>query len=213
MDKIINIDNLQGKFLLSYPTINDNRFFQTVVYITSHTKQGAEGLVINKKSAFSFANLLENINNFKSNHQDKDLAEFNSLKVQRGGPVNNDKVFLLHHCDTYTNKHSALTADKIYYSKSIVILEDLLNHKGPSQLALFIGNCVWEKNQLEEELKSDTWFLVQPSKEDTLKYLFDSNCDTLWREMYQKLGLQHTNPSFFLTNHAQQAPTTVREVH
>ena len=47
---IKNDDNyLTGKCLIAMPNMNDERFAGSLIYICSHTKDGAMGFVVNKK--------------------------------------------------------------------------------------------------------------------------------------------------------------------
>ena len=44
----IQIMNLTGQLLISMPSLQDERFHKTVIYICAHTSDGAMGIVINK---------------------------------------------------------------------------------------------------------------------------------------------------------------------
>lgn len=49
---------LTGKCLVSMPNMADERFERSLIYICSHTKDGAMGFVVNKKiKEFSFTDL------------------------------------------------------------------------------------------------------------------------------------------------------------
>ena len=41
--------NLTGQFLISMPSLEDDRFEKTVIYMCAHSKDGAMGIIINKK--------------------------------------------------------------------------------------------------------------------------------------------------------------------
>ena len=41
---------LTGKCLISMPNMQDEGFNETLIYICSHTKEGAMGFVVNKKN-------------------------------------------------------------------------------------------------------------------------------------------------------------------
>jgi len=57
-----DITNLTGKFLCALPGMGDPRFEKSVVYICSHTPEGAMGLIINKaKDDIVIADLLDEI--------------------------------------------------------------------------------------------------------------------------------------------------------
>lgn len=195
MDKIVKTDNLQGKFLLSYPNIPDNRFFQTVIYIASHTDKGVEGIILNKRSAFNFTKLVGHVNGLKMESIAVDPEEFNKFKVSRGGPVNGDKVYILH-SNEHVAENSVLTAHEVYYTNNVALVQDMLHGKSPQKVSFYIGNCTWSTKQLQEELKSDSWFVVDATDETAKTYIFESE-ENLWKTMCEGIGVKQTNPSFF----------------
>ena len=40
--------NLTGKLLVSMPSLEDERFYKTVIYICAHSSEGTMGIIINK---------------------------------------------------------------------------------------------------------------------------------------------------------------------
>ncbi|MGV3278513.1 YqgE/AlgH family protein [Rickettsiales bacterium LUAb2] len=195
--KPINLSTLQGKFIVAHPNMPDNRLAKTIIYITEHNKNGAEGLVINKTSAYTFINLMNSLNNFTV---DQTLISENvkNIRILRGGPVNNDKIFILHSND-YKVKESSITTNvdsSIAYSKSAEVLQDLINGQGPEKMSIFIGNCTWTSAQLDQELEQDIWLVC----ENTENYLFNNNFEKLWEGVYQSLGINNTSSAYFYTN-------------
>ena len=54
--------NLTGQLLISMPTLEDERFFKSVIYICAHSKEGAMGIIINKKIDYDlYPDLLEQL--------------------------------------------------------------------------------------------------------------------------------------------------------
>ena len=41
--------NLTGQILVSMPTMRDDRFYKTVIFICAHSNEGAMGIIINKQ--------------------------------------------------------------------------------------------------------------------------------------------------------------------
>ena len=52
------LENLQGKFLIATPEMDDDYFDRTVVYICEHNQNGAMGVVINTPTDLSVLELL-----------------------------------------------------------------------------------------------------------------------------------------------------------
>lgn len=189
--KPINTVNLTGKFIVSYPNIADNRFFKSIIYITNHSKEGAEGLVINKSSAYTFSSLVSSINNLKLDK--KNIPEkVKKLPILRGGPINSDKIFVLH-SNEYSNAHTSQISEDTYFSTNIDIIEKIVELNGPKKVAIFIGNCTWVPNQLESEIKNDTWLIYEASND----FIFNAEIAKLWNSAYEKLGITNTSFSYF----------------
>ena len=54
--------NLTGQLLISMPSLEDERFFKTVIYMCAHSKDGAMGIIINKKIDYDlYPDLLEQL--------------------------------------------------------------------------------------------------------------------------------------------------------
>ena len=41
--------NLTGKIIVSMPSLEDERFIKTVIYMCAHSSEGSMGIIINKK--------------------------------------------------------------------------------------------------------------------------------------------------------------------
>ena len=82
--------NLTGQLLVSMPSLEDERFFKTVIYMCAHSKEGAMGIIINKKIDYDlYPDLLEQLG------IDKPL-ENKKLFIRYGGPVESGRGFVLH---------------------------------------------------------------------------------------------------------------------
>ena len=54
--------NLTGQIIVSMPSLQDERFYKTVIYICAHSSEGSMGIIINKKIDYVlFPNLLEQL--------------------------------------------------------------------------------------------------------------------------------------------------------
>lgn len=82
--------NLSHHFLIAMPGLNDELFGRSVVYLCEHTPKGALGLIINKPSDITVADLFEKV--------DLPLRrpELAALPVFHGGPLQPERGFVLH---------------------------------------------------------------------------------------------------------------------
>jgi putative transcriptional regulator len=82
--------NLTHHFLIAMPSLEDELFAKSVVYVCEHSERGAMGLVINKPSELSMQGLFEKVD--LSLHR-QDLM---NSPVLQGGPVHTERGFVLH---------------------------------------------------------------------------------------------------------------------
>jgi putative transcriptional regulator len=82
--------NLTHHFLIAMPSLEDETFAKSVVYVCEHSERGAMGLVINKPSELSMAGLFEKVE-LPLHRQD-----LMNAPVLQGGPVHTERGFVLH---------------------------------------------------------------------------------------------------------------------
>ena len=142
--------DLEGKFLVSKPTMRDARFRETVILIAEHSRTHSLGLIINKPIHTPSI---------------KEIAsDFGIVNVKRqpnqymfyGGPVNLNKVMVLHTPDMEFGTGTHKFNDEIWMSNTPQCLEAIMSHgeTGPSNWMICIGQCTWSAGQLESEILS-----------------------------------------------------------
>ena len=77
------LENLQGKFLIATPDMDDPYFDRAVVYICEHNNNGAMGLIINMPTDLSVLELLTRMDFQMANQRDYKKDQM----VLSGGPV------------------------------------------------------------------------------------------------------------------------------
>jgi putative transcriptional regulator len=82
--------NLTHHFLIAMPSLEDEIFAKSVVYVCEHSERGAMGLVINKPSELSMEGLFEKVD-LPLHRQD-----LMNAPVLQGGPVHTERGFVLH---------------------------------------------------------------------------------------------------------------------
>ncbi len=80
---------LKNQFLVAMPSLDDEHFGQTVTFLCEHSDEGALGLVINRPSDLSVANMLGHMNVPCEINLDQ-------APVFWGGPVQPERGFVLH---------------------------------------------------------------------------------------------------------------------
>ena len=85
--------NLTGQIIVSMPSLEDERFYKTVIYICAHSSEGSMGIIINKKIDYDlYPDLLQQLGIDKPLNNKK-------LFIRYGGPVESGRGFVLHSDD------------------------------------------------------------------------------------------------------------------
>ncbi|MBN1006667.1 YqgE/AlgH family protein [Amphritea pacifica] len=141
--------SLQGHFLISMPHMDDPNFAQTVIYICEHNESGAMGIVVNRPIEMDLGQLLQHLE-FSYNSDLNDL-------IYAGGPVQNDRGFILHRHTTNQWESCYDVTDELTLTTSLDILQAISEHSGPEQFLVALGYAGWGPGQLEQELSDNVW--------------------------------------------------------
>jgi len=177
--------DLTGQIIVSMPSLRDERFFKTVIYMCAHSSEGSMGIILNKKIDYDlYPDLLEQLG------IDKPL-ENKKLLVRYGGPVESGRGFVLHSDDII--RQESLNIDKgVALTGTAEFFEDLVKGKGPKNSILALGYAGWGPGQLEKEIIQDSWMPVSVES----SFLFDDEVSKKWNEAYKLLGIDPNNLSF-----------------
>lgn len=149
--------SLANQFLIAMPHLEDPWFNQTVTYLWRHSEEGALGIVINKPSNLRLADLLIELK--ISLEQRKGDIDFYNQYVMTGGPVENNKGFILHDSGREWESTLLITPE-LSLSMSKDILADIALGVGPKRYLVALGCAGWESGQLEQEISNNVWLTV-----------------------------------------------------
>lgn len=179
-------DYLAGHFLLATPSMQDPRFKKSLIYICSHDRAGAMGLIINQsKSGLHLSDLLDQIGI-------EGEVKVADTPVLIGGPVDIDRGFVLHSPDYFKEDTSLKLSDTLTLTSTKDILEALVSAEAPSQAMLAVGYSGWGEGQLEKEIGQNTWLVLEAEEH----IIFDSNLDMKRDKAYEILGISPEMLSF-----------------
>ncbi len=172
------MDSLENQLLIAMPSLDDSFFNKTVTYICEHNAEGAMGLIINLPIDVSLNELLTQI--------DEDKAESPELdqQVLTGGPVSQDRGFVLHSTQSGWNSSLALN-DEVMITTSKDILLALGTEEAPEKYMVTLGYAGWGPGQLEEEIKENSW-LITPADGDII---FNTPIEQRWKKATTMLGI------------------------
>ena len=173
------MNSFQNYLLIAMPSMEDPYFSRSVTYICEHNEQGAMGLVINQPAGMSLKELINQTN--KDALVDADKAQ---EIVLAGGPVSQDRGFILHTTQPGWSASLALTSE-IMVTTSKDILSSLGNSEAPEKSIVTLGYAGWSAGQLEEEIRENSWLMVEADTE----LLFDTPIHKKWEAAVHMLGI------------------------
>ena len=169
---------LTNQFLIAMPGLEDPNFFHSVTYICEHNEEGALGLVINRPLQMQLGEILQHI---KLEHVEPEARQ---LPVHLGGPVQQDRGFVLH--EPLGDWDATLrVTDRIGITSSIDILEAIARNCGPQRSLIALGYAGWGAGQLEREMAENAW-LSGPADPDIL---FNTPDAERWKAAAASLGI------------------------
>jgi putative transcriptional regulator len=172
----------EGDLLVAMPAMGDPRFDRTVIYLCSHSPNGAMGLIVNKRMTdLTFRGLLDQLDL----DEGPDADDEPDLPLYRGGPVEPGRGFVLHTADYVQTDSTLQVSTQIALTATIDILKDMAGGKGPSQSLVALGYAGWRPGQLDQELGANGWLTVKATRE----ILFDTPDERKWPRALASLGI------------------------
>ena len=165
----------KGRLLFAEPFMDDPYFKRSVVLLSEYNTEGAFGFILNKPL------------DIKVHEAVKDFPEFDAT-VYMGGPVQTDTLFFIHSQGNYIPDSMPIGND-LYWSGNFEQLKLMINENQifPNEIKFFIGYSGWDFDQLNNEIKEESW-LISENKSNNI---VDLNNDNLWQDALQKMGGQY----------------------
>ena len=143
--------SLTGHFIIAMPSLNESYFDQSVTFICEHDENGAFGIVINHQTSITFEEIISEIN------ITPDLPTTHHHNIFVGGPVQQDRGFILHKADQNKWASTMKVTDNISLTTSGDILKAIANDRGPKENIITLGYAGWGPGQLEREFLQNAW--------------------------------------------------------
>lgn len=177
---------LEGQLLIAMPGMEDPRFTRTVIYLCSHTEQGAMGIVINRPAEnFDFSDLLMQLEVIAEDSPTLISEHLSEIDVMIGGPVETGRGFVLHSPDYHLENSTMEIDEGISLTATVDILRALVSGNGPEQALLALGYAGWGPGQLDAEIQANGW-LTSPASADIL---FQVGVDLRYEVALNRLGV------------------------
>src|SRR3981189_2664861 len=135
---------LDGQMLIAMPSMRDERFARTLIYICAHSSEGAMGIVVNQPASnIKFPDLLVQLDVIA----DSDLIQLplsaGSVQVLKGGPVEPGRGFVLHSSDFFIENSPLPIDEGICLTATLDVLKAIARGDGPQSAILALGHAGW----------------------------------------------------------------------
>lgn len=163
----------KGQLLIAEPSIiGDLSFNRSVILLADHNDEGSVGFIINKPLKYTINDLVPDVE-----------ANF---KIYNGGPVEQDNLYFIHNIP-HLITNSVEISNGIFWGGDFELTKNLINtgQVKKDNIRFFLGYTGWEAQQLENEMKSNSWILAENLYEN--KIIGKSTTD-FWKEKILELG-------------------------
>ncbi len=161
-----------GTFLVAARSLRDPNFAQTVVFLIDYDAQGAFGLIIDRPTRHTLAELWPEITGLTAH------------SVHFGGPVfPNRLLFLLRSNGTPQGMRQVIPG--VHLGSDELILKRIIAN-GEEEFRVYAGYSGWAPGQLDNEIDRGDWHIVPAER----RFIFDPRPAEVWEELIQRIDIQ-----------------------
>jgi len=169
---------LGGQLLVAMPQMEDPRFARSVVFLCSHSREGAMGLIVNKPlKEVGFAEIARQIDLSPDGIREQ-------IPVHFGGPVETGRGFVLHSTDVVHGTSLGIDG-RFALTATVDMLKAIARGEGPRRRILALGYAGWAPGQLDAEIQANAWLVVPADYE----LVFDLPDEVKWERAIARLGI------------------------
>ena len=167
-----NLKPAKGRILISEPFLLDYYFKRSVVLLAEHNEEGSFGLIINKPVKMGLSDIITDFPVFEA-------------PVYLGGPVKTDSLFFIHTLGELVPESMEII-DGLYWGGDIEAIKEMIviGQLNTSQIKFFMGYSGWVANQLDGELRKNSWLVSNTNA----KQMMLNKIDVLWESSLKSLG-------------------------
>jgi putative transcriptional regulator len=163
-------ETLRGQLLIASPALADPNFRRTVVLVTSHSDEGAMGLVLNRPADAAVADAVPHLAGLVADHE----------RVFVGGPVEPSAATALAELSGDA-EHALHVFDAVGFLPAEL---DEEVETATIRARVFAGYAGWSAGQLEAELAEPSW-IVEPARPEDV---FSARPESLWSDVLRRKG-------------------------
>jgi putative transcriptional regulator len=177
---------LDGQMLIAMPSMRDERFTRSVIYVCAHSSEGAMGIVVNQPAAnINFPDLLVQLEVIPAADLIQLPRRVGVVKVLKGGPVETGRGFVLHSADFFIENSTLPIDEGICLTATLDILKAIARGDGPASALLALGYAGWAPGQLESEIQENGWLHCSADPE----LIFGTDIEAKYEKALKKIGI------------------------
>jgi putative transcriptional regulator len=177
---------LDGQMLIAMPSMGDERFTRSVIYVCAHSSEGAMGIVVNHPAPnIKFPDLLVQLEVIPAVERIELPVRAEDVKVLKGGPVETGRGFVLHSADFFIENSTLPIDEGICLTATLDILKAIARGNGPASAILALGYAGWAPGQLEHEIQENGWLHCAADPE----LIFGTDTDLKYDMALRKIGI------------------------
>jgi putative transcriptional regulator len=169
---INKLDPLKGRILISEPFLEDEYFRRSVILLCEFNEEGAFGFILNNMMKIELSELIEGL----------DIEGFN---ISLGGPVQTNNLYFIHSSPELL-PGSIEIIKGLYMGGEFETLKEQIaaGTINSEEIRFFLGYSGWSPNQLQDEMKENSWFVSNVDAEQVMA----GNQKGFWNEVLSKMG-------------------------
>ncbi len=174
---MISIQPKKGNLLIAEPSIiGDVSFNRSIILLADHTDEGSIGFILNKPLEYTISDLIPELDA--------------SFKVYNGGPVEQDNLYFIHKIPDLIPNSVEISLG-IYWGGDFNKVAELIakNQINEKNIRFFLGYSGWESNQLNAELKTNSWVVTENIYKQKI---IEKDYETFWKEKMMEFGGEYT---------------------
>ncbi len=163
----------KGQLLIAEPSIiGDLSFNRSVILLADHNHEGSVGFILNKPLEYTINDLIPDIEA--------------SFKIYNGGPVEQDNLYFIHSIPNLITE-SIEISNGIFWGGDFELTKSLINEGkiNKEDIRFFLGYTGWSANQLEDELKENSWIMTTNNYNSSI---LEKSSSQFWKEKIIELG-------------------------
>lgn len=174
-------ENLEGKVLIATTSLDGSFFERALIFICSHSSEGAIGVIFNKKIDTISCSQVPAATKGK-----KTLIPKKKFPLFCGGPVEEDGLLILSASKEPKQHFSKVQSLKLF-TNAEGFISDVIRGKNKDKFIILKGFCGWTAGQLEAELMENSWVLMISD----FKLIFSTKPEKQWDNAIKKIGIKN----------------------